>query len=388
MKVFRKVNTGRNPDIEIHEALTVRRASTSPRSSAGWRLERAGADATSRSRPRDAPAVPAHRQRRLGPGAGQRARPVRRGGPARRRGRRRLRRRGGAPRRGHRRGARRPRRGVPDRVLGRRDLAVLADAMLARLEVALASCPSSAATRTRCRRPSAASRPSAPPAERRRPARARRLPPRPDAAHRQGLEDRGLRGRAGQGLAERVRPDPVWRDVAGMLRSFDYAAARRRGRRAGRGRRRVPQIAFRAQEWADRNHRGLPDGYVENSGRTTEGASPPSRTSDPAGLHRGQGGLRGGLRGPQPAVLAAHPAGRDRPDHPAVRSDPTSRRRTTHEQGDTPSRWTAPSSTRSWTAPRRTRTSVLGAHVHAAGRSRSAPPAAGGVRRRGARRQP
>ena len=63
-------------------------------------------------RPGDAPAVPPHRQRRLGPRAGQRAQPVRRGRPARRRGGRRLRRRGTPARRRGERGPRGPARAL------------------------------------------------------------------------------------------------------------------------------------------------------------------------------------------------------------------------------------------------------------------------------------
>ena len=83
-------------------------------------------------------------------------------------------------------------------------------------------------------------------------------------------------GQAGVALVERVRPDLVWRDVAGMLRSFDYAAHAVEADvqvEADAG----SQIAFRAQEWADRNTSAFLRGYVENSGRTSEGALSPEQ---------------------------------------------------------------------------------------------------------------
>jgi maltokinase len=77
-------------------------------------------------------------------------------------------------------------------------------------------------------------------------------------------------GEPAKALSERVRPDLVWRDVAGMLRSFDYAAhAVEADVQAEADERR--QIAFRATEWADRNTTAFLRGYVENSGRTSDG---------------------------------------------------------------------------------------------------------------------
>ncbi len=74
-------------------------------------------------------------------------------------------------------------------------------------------------------------------------------------------------GEPAKPLAERVLPDLVWRDVAGMLRSFDYAAHAveadfQADEEADR------QIAFRAAEWADRNQAAFVRGYTDNSGRT------------------------------------------------------------------------------------------------------------------------
>ena len=105
MKVFRKVTPGREP--RHRGARGADRGRLRPRRRAlrlarGRRRRRDGAAAPAG----DAPAVPPHRQRRLGARPGQRAQPVRRGRPARRRGRRRLRRRGRAAGRVARRGAR------------------------------------------------------------------------------------------------------------------------------------------------------------------------------------------------------------------------------------------------------------------------------------------
>jgi maltokinase len=77
-------------------------------------------------------------------------------------------------------------------------------------------------------------------------------------------------GEPARALEERVRPDLVWRDVAGMLRSFDYAAHAvvadfEADEDAAR------QIAFRAAEWAKRNTAAFLRGYADNSGRTAGG---------------------------------------------------------------------------------------------------------------------
>jgi maltokinase len=59
-------------------------------------------------------------------------------------------------------------------------------------------------------------------------------------------------GEPAKPLSERVQPDSRWRDVAGMLRSFDYAAhaVERAHQDHTNG---LQQRAFRAQEWTHRN---------------------------------------------------------------------------------------------------------------------------------------
>jgi maltokinase len=77
-------------------------------------------------------------------------------------------------------------------------------------------------------------------------------------------------GEPAKPLAERVVPDLVWRDVAGMLRSFDYAAhAVEADVQADLDARQ--QIAFRAAEWAERNTSAFLRGYADNSDRTSAG---------------------------------------------------------------------------------------------------------------------
>lgn len=62
-------------------------------------------------------------------------------------------------------------------------------------------------------------------------------------------------------LEARRRPGPALRDVAGMLRSFEYAGHHRVVETGYQ-----PQLAYRAGEWASRNRGAFLDGYAEASG--------------------------------------------------------------------------------------------------------------------------
>ena len=307
MKVFRKITPGTNPDIAVHEVLT---RAGSDHVAALLRLARGEGAGRRRRRggppaPRDAPAVPAHGERRLGPRAGQRPEPVHRGRPARRRGGRRLRRRVRPA--GHR--ARRDPRDA------RRELP---------------------AGRAHARRGDRAGRRHAPAAGRRAGDRARRSRSTPAGCGRRSTTCAGsarlpvqqihgdlhlgqtlrtvrgwkivdFEGEPAKPLAERQRPDSRWRDVAGMLRSFDYAP--RVVERAASEHDPVgdEQRQYRAAEWSARNRQAFLEAYA--------GRAPLGRRGGPArGVHRGQGHLRSRLRDPQPSVVGVHPDGGHRPD--------------------------------------------------------------------------
>ena len=233
-KVFRRVSSGINPDIELNRVLG--RAGNPHVARLLGTYEMTASDTDTSCPLGMVTEYRRQRRRRLGDGHRQRSRPVRRGRPVRLRGRRRLRRRVLPARRSRRVGARHARRGarhLAGPLPGRHHAgAVVVDGRR--------GVPSSSSTRRRSKSDS------------------RSWPSETITVQRvhgdlhlgQVLRtpERWLlidfEGEPGQPLEERRAPDSVLRDVAGVLRSFEYAAYGPLVDQSA-----DKQLAARAREW-------------------------------------------------------------------------------------------------------------------------------------------